>query len=427
MSVADAIVSLIIALLLLQAVIRIPAALLGRRRARSLWGAFAAFSLSWCLRTDAGRAVIDVLGVNDLPTLLKHVLGITGICVLLTYVTDVYSSEDATALHIRITSVVRRAAARTSLATILCLAGVFFFALDRSKTAADSPYFMGRHAGEPGLAVYMGLFYLYTAAAAAVCGYQWGRAARHAHRWALRIGLALMASGMALVAVYAVVRISYVVVTTIRPVSLATSIEQENFTDGLLYAGFLLWALGSITPATRALIGRIQSTKDVFGLYPLWRDLAVALDGIALYAPSNMLDGHRAAAFFNTARDVISQFVTPQVRLGRYVTEIRDSIQQLRRRAPADLFVRARQLAESQGHTGADADAVAEAYWIKAALTTLNHPAGAPTAFETEGSDFATEVSWLLRVADAYRRASPDTATKLLVPTTTPASHLTRN
>jgi hypothetical protein len=237
----------------------------------------------------------------------------------------------------------------------------------------------------------------------------------------------MMASGMALVTAYAVLRISYLVVTTIHPVSLAASTEQENVTDSVLYAAFLLWALGSITPATRALIGRVQCTRDVFGLYPLWRDLAIAVDGIALYAPSNVLDGHRAAAFLNTVRDVISQVVTPQIRLGRYVTEIRDGIQQLRRRAPADLFPRARQLAEAEGHTGADADAVAEAYWLKAALTTMDHPAGAPTAFETEGDDFATEISWLLRVADAYRQAGADTTSKLLAPITVPAPDLTRN
>ncbi|MER7684533.1 MAB_1171c family putative transporter [Streptomyces sp. NPDC097610] len=420
MSVSDVIVSLIIALLLLETVARLPAALRGRRRERSLWGVFVAFAGAWWLRTDTGRAVIDPLGINDLPTLLKHILAITGICVLLTYVTDVYNDEDATARHIKITSRVHRVAARASLATVLCLAAVFFLALDRSKTAADSPYFMGRHAGEPGLAVYLTLFNAYTGAAAAVCGYQWGRAARHARRWTLRTGLAMMAAGMALIVIYAALRTAYLVAATVYPVTATVGAAQEHVTDSVLYTGFLLWLLGCITPATRALGIRIRATRAVIALHRMWRDLVLAVDGIALYEPSKFLGGRRAAALLNTVRDVLSHDATPQIRLGRYVTEIRDVTHELRRRAPADLFERARQLAQAQGHTADDANAVAEAYWLKAALTTAHRPAGAPAAFHTVGDDFTTEVPWLLRVAAVYRHAQAVTAATLLHAVTAP-------
>ncbi|MFG2800521.1 MAB_1171c family putative transporter [Streptomyces pseudovenezuelae] len=426
MSAPDAIVTLIVALLLLQALVRIPAAWRGQRRERSLWGAFAAFAASWWLRTDTGRAVIDPLGVNDLPTLLKHILAITGICVLLTYVTDVYNDEDATARHIKITAAVHRVAGRASVATVLCLAGVFFLALNRTKTGADSPYFMERHTGEPALLLYLGLFNLYVAAAAAVCGYQWGRAARHARRWALRIGLAMMAAGMVLITVYAILRTGFLVTTTLTPASDRVATEQEHITDTLLYAAFLLWLLGAVTPATRALIGRIQCTKALMGLHRLWRDLVLAADGIALYEPATLFGGHRAAAFLNTLRDVTSHDATSQIRLGRYVTEIRDVTHELRRRAPADLFERARRLAETEGHTGSHADAVAEAYWLKAALTTIDRQAGAPAAFHTTGDDFRSEVIWLLRVASAYRRTSTATAIRLLHPTPLSLPHTTR-
>lgn len=423
MSIADAFVSLIIGLLLLQAAVRLPAALRGRRRERSLWGAFAAFAVAWWLRTDTGRAVIDPLGVNDLPTLLKHVLAIAGICVLLTYVTDVYQDEDATARHIKITSVVHRAAARASLATVLCLTAVFFLVLDRSKTGADSPHFMGRHIGEPGLALYLGLFNTYTAAAAAVCAYQWGRAARLARRRSLRTGLTMMAVGMALFVVYAVLRSVYLAAITLHPATAVAGTVHEHVTDIVLYVGFALWLLGSVTPAAHALATRIRAIKAIIGLHQLWRDLVLAIDGIALHQPSLLLGGHRAAAFINAMRDIFSHDATPQIRLGRYVTEIRDVTHELRRRAPSDLFQRARRLADAEGHTGQDADAAAEAYWLKAALTTVDAPAGAPVAFHTVGDDFASEVSWLLRVARAYRKASPHTVAILEDLTPSPATH----
>lgn len=409
MSVSDALVYVIIGLLLLQAAVRLPALWNGRRRERSLWGAFAAFAAAWWLRSDTGRSVIDPLCVEDLPTLLKHILAIGGICVLLNYVTDVYRDVDATVLHIRITTAVRRAAARASLATVLCMAGVFFFALDRSKTAADSLYFVGRHVGEPGLVLYLGLFNAYTAAAAAVCAYQWGRAARLARRGSLRVGLAMMALGMALMVLYAVLRTTYVFAVTSRPATAAIGSVQEHITDTMMYAAFLLWLLGSIAPVSRALAARLHAVRALAGLHRLWRDLVSAIDGIALHRPSRLLCGHRVAVLVNTVRDVIAHDATPQIRLGRYVTEIRDATHELRRRAPADLFQRARRLAAAEGYTDEDAEAVAEAYWLKAALATSGAPAGAPAAFHTSGDDFASEVVWLCRVARAYRGAGPHT------------------
>jgi hypothetical protein len=422
-SVSDAFVSLIIGLLLLQAAVRWPAVLRGRRRQRSLWGAFAAFAAAWWLRTDTGRAVIDTLGVNDLPTLLKHILAIAGICVLLTYVTDVYQDDDATARHIKITSVVQRVAVRTSLVTVLCLAAVFFLALNRSRTGADSPYFMGRHVGEPGLALYLGLFNAYTATAAAVCAYQWGRAARLARRRSLRGGLMMMAVGMTLLVLYAVLRTVYLAAVTLDPAVATAGAVQEHVTDAVMYAGFLLWLLGSITPAAHALDVRVTAFKAVIRLHPLWRDLVLSIDGIALHQPSKLLSGRRAATIINTVRDVVSHDASPQIRLGRYVTEIRDVTHQLRRRAPADLFQRARRLAEAEGHTAQGADAAAEAYWLKAALATVNAPAGVPAAFHTAGDDFASEVSWLLRVARVYRTASPHTGAILDALAPVPLTH----
>ncbi|MFE4664591.1 MAB_1171c family putative transporter [Streptomyces sp. NPDC056716] len=408
MPVTDLFISLIAFLLLFQAAARLPAMLRGRHRRRSLSGAFLALDVAWWLRTDSGRSFIDPLGVNDLPTLLKHILTIVGICLMLKYVTDVYRDEDATARHIRITTLVQRTAARASLVTVLCLVAVFFLALDRTKTFADSPYFAGRHADEPALALYLGPFNAYVGAAAAVCAYQWRRAARLAHRTTLRAGLTMMATGMGILVIYAALRTLYVVSLTLYTPLAELGTLQEQITDTLLYAGCALWLLGSITPATRVLTTRIRTISAVLHLHHLWRDLVLAVDGIALRPPSTLLDGHRTAAPLNTLRDICSRGDTPQIRLGRYVTEIRDATHELRRRAPADLLHRARRAAEAEGHTGRQLDAVTEAYWLKTALTAAGAPPGIPAAYTTApGDDFPSEVAQLQRVAHAYRRAAP--------------------
>ncbi|PAK24675.1 hypothetical protein CJD44_21125 [Streptomyces sp. alain-838] len=409
MSLSDALVSVIVGLFLLQTAIRLPTVWRGQRRERSLWGAFAAFAVAWWLRTDVGRAVIDPLGIEDLPTLLKHILAIGGICVLLNYVTDVYQDADASARHIRLTTKVRRTAARASAATVLCLTSVFFFDLDRSKTADDSIYFVGRHVGEPGLVLYLGLFNAYTAAAALVCAYQWGRAARLADRWNLRTGLAMMTSGMVLMALYAVVRTAYITMITVRPTMATLGTVQEHVTDTMLYLATLLWLLGSIAPASHAVVARVRALRALTRLHPLWRDVVSAVHSVPLHPPSRVMGGLRAAALIATVRDVVTHDATPQIRLGRYVTEIRDATHELRRRAPADLFQRARRLASAEGYSGEDAEAVAEAYWLKAALDTADAPAGMPAAFHTSGDDFTSEVAWLCRVARVYRRTSPHT------------------
>ncbi|QNP71529.1 hypothetical protein IAG44_20250 [Streptomyces roseirectus] len=406
MSVSDLTATLILALLLLQAAVRLPGTLRGQRRSRSLSGAFTAFAIAWWLRTGLGRNAVDPLGVNDLPTLLKHVLAIAGICVLLMYVCDVYAEEDTSARHIRISTLVQRATAYASVATVVCMTTVFFLVLDRSKTGKDSPYFIGRHMGDPGLALYMGLFYTYVVAAALVCAYQWGRAARRAGHWSLRTGLTMMATGMTLIVIYAVMRTLFLSVATLHPLPARDLADQEHITDTVLYTGFLLWLLGSIVPALRALLTRARSIHAILRLHPLWRDLALAVDGIALYQPAHLLRGHRAAAPLSTLRDVLSHDATPQIRLGRYITEIRDATHELRRRAPADLYERAVQFAEAKGHRGPEAAVTAEAYWLKAALPAARQPAGAPTAFRTAGDDFGTEVSWLMQVSHAYRRIS---------------------
>ncbi|MEU3778699.1 MAB_1171c family putative transporter [Streptomyces sp. NPDC032472] len=410
----------VVLLLLVQVVWRMPAAIRGRVRERSLWGAFAALACAWLMRSSLGRRLVDGLGVDDLATLLKHCLTIAGMCVLLRYIAAVYREGAAGGTptrQARVTVAVQRYAVAAAVVACAGMAAVFLFVLHRGPVPVDS-HFVDRHAGEPGLAVYMTLFYGYSGAVITLCGYQWASAARRAPRLALRTGLRVMAAGMALGALYSAVRAVYSVVVALHPIPVGAAHLQENVTDGLLYVAFLCWGLGVIAPATQAAVNRVRAYRMLAGLHPLWRDLALTAPDLVRHAPSRTLPGRRAADRLDTLRDLVSHDVSPHVRLGRYVTEIRDVIHALRRQAPHDLYQVALELAESEGHTGQDAEATAQAYWIMAARSAMRAPVrepGVPAEFPPAGEDFfSEEVPWLLRVCEAYTQADPAVAEEVL-------------
>ncbi|MGC4916291.1 MAB_1171c family putative transporter [Streptomyces albogriseolus] len=407
---SDALAYAIAGLLLVQAVLRAKSALRGRVRERSLWGAFAALAASWLARTEPGRNLLNGFGVTDLAYLVKHVLAILGICVLLKYVTAVYRTADDAAKvrrSVRISALVHRVATRASLITVTVMAAVFFIGLDEPDTS--TVFFLARHAGEPELAVYMGLFYLYTAAAAAVCAVQWGGAVSQAPMRSLKIGLRMMSASMVLAVVYAVLRIGYLILITVHPVSDAFAIKQEAVTDTILYATFLLYGLGAIAPASHAAGIRYRTLRSLRDLHPLWRDLALTAPQVVRHRPSQLLGNTKLSAPVNRLRDLFGHDDSPTRRLGRYVTEIRDVIYELRRHAPEGLVDWARRQAELDGVQGSDADITAEAYWIRGAKVELaEREAGLPAPFPFgAGDDLAEEIPHLRAVAAVYGRIGP--------------------
>lgn len=399
----------IAALLLIQALMRAPSAVKGRARKRSLWGAFAALAASWLTRTTLGRDVLNNLNIPDLAYLVKHTLAITGICVLLRYITAVYSSTDPAAdvpRSVRISSLVHRIATRASLGTVIVMAAVFFLMLD--DVVADVPYFMGRHAGDPGLAVYMTLFYLYTAAAAAVCAVQWGGAVKQIPLRSMKIGLVMMATAMVLAVVYAVLRIAYVLLITVTTVSEDFSLAQETVTDTLLYATFLLWGIGAMAPACRAAKNRYQTLTHLAALHLLWSDLALTAPHRIRQRPRRFLSGIAAAAWVNKLRDLFSSYDdSPTSRLQRYITEIRDVILELRRHAPPGLAELSLERTATTRHEEGSTVA-AEALWIRAARSAyLHRPEGEPAPYPfSVGETLAVEVPHFRAVTSSYGRTN---------------------
>lgn len=420
---SDVLAYVIAALLLTQALLRAPAAVRGRVRKRSLWGAFAALAAAWLTRTSLAHDILGSFGIVDLAYLVKHVLAITGICVLLRYVTAVYSTAEPTehiSRTVRISGLVHRVATRASLGTIVVMVGVFFLALD--EVVADVPYFTGRYAGEPGLAVYMGLFYLYMATAAAVCAVQWGGAVRQIPQRAVRVGMIMMSGAMALAVLYALLRTAYVLLITITPVSDRFSHAQEAVTDTLLYTAFLLWGLGALAPAWRAARQRARALSDLIAIHSLWRDLALSAPHRIRQHPRTLLQRVPGMAHVNRLRDVFSHYdETPDARVQRFVTEIRDVMLELSRHAPAELAELALSERDSPGAVAG------EALWIRAAQAAYQtHPESTRASLPfAAGATLAAEVPHFRSVSEAYSKLTPGQGWQVLQAATSSIDQLT--
>ncbi|KAB7839486.1 MAB_1171c family putative transporter [Streptomyces mobaraensis] len=422
---SDVISYVIAGMLLLQAAWRAPAAMRGRARERSLWGTLTAMSLAWLMRTDFGKWLVDHVGVFDLATLLKHLLTVAALGLLFRYVTAIDAAEVRTgsvaSRRIRITAAAHRYATIVGGAVSIAMTVVFLFWLHRTKVPTD-PQFLERHAGEPAVALYMGLLYAFSGTVIGLCAYQWGSKANAARGAALRAGLWLMTTGMIIGVLYAAIRIIYSVLAGVHPVSSAHAAVQECVTDILLYGCFFLWGIGVVVPATQAARNRYEVLVKTVKLQPLWRDLAVANLDLVAVPPSRLLPGSRLAAPVNTARDVLCGGMSPAFRLGRYITEIQDAILELRRRAPEGLYTRALQMAERDGGDPEAQEARAQALWIRAALAAADRPAGQPVAFPSgRGESLAAEGAWLLSVAAAYTEVTPYAVVALLAEEGQPA------
>lgn len=420
MIVTDAFAYAIAGLLITQAALRTKSAWKGRRRERSLWGAFAALAVSWLCRTSTVNDLLDATGIPDLGFLAKHATAIVGICVLLRYVTAVYADADADVRRsARLSAVVHRIAARASVVTIVVMAAAFLL-LDPPDTS--TLFFLERHEGDLGLPIYMGLFYLYMGAAAAVCAVQWGGAARATPVRSVRIGMFLMSCAMVLAVLYVLLRTAFLVTITVTTVSDSTSRTQETATDSLLYLFSLLWGIGAMAPASRAGSERYRAARSLLSLHWLWKELAMAAPDVVRYRPSRLFARLPfVGEALDTFRDV---FASPDasllMRLNRYTVDIRDVIFELRRRAPADLVEWARAHAQSERDDLHGAEIRAEALWIRSALLYegLALPgksaALAPYPFDP-GNDPRHEVAHLRAVAAAYSRIRDSEARTLLV------------
>ncbi|GAA2265251.1 hypothetical protein GCM10010145_43120 [Streptomyces ruber] len=393
---------------------RLPSALWGDHRRRALWGMVVAFAAVWTLKTPLVDYGLDHSGVNDLSSVVKHVIAIGGIYSLLSYVLAVYGSQDESSgeRYVRVSRAVSRVALKTSVATAVALVLLFAFAIDRDE---PTEHFVTGHAGQPGMTAYMTLVYLYMAGASAVAAYQWGSAVRRTTSTLMRVALGMMCASMGLGVLYALLRTAYVFyATAVTPADHIAEL-QETVTEAVSTALFPLLLLGLSVPAGRTLVDRVRAFTALSRLRPLWRDLAVAVPAKIMVKPVRTRLGPLSGPV-DHVRDVFRPDQPVDDRLARWVTEIRDALAELQYYAPADLFDRAAEYARQHTADGNTA-AAAEACWTRAALTHRTRgdaPGRVPAPFTSaSGGDYDGEVLWLQQVAAHYRHA--DAAVRELV------------
>ncbi|MFJ8850383.1 MAB_1171c family putative transporter [Streptomyces sp. NPDC102437] len=391
---------------------RMPAALWGDeedKRRRALWGCYAGFAAALWTKTQAVRIALNDSAVTDLAVLIKHYTATIAILAILSYIVAIYGrypDGGAVPRHVRFARAIQQVAAKASIATLILLTVLFFTVVDRS---VPSDRFVADHAGQWGATLYMSVFYLYLGAASAVCAYQWALATAGAGLRHLRVGLGMMTFAMFIGVGYTVSRTLFLWVSVIDNPSESFALRFDEITEAAQVVLFAFFAVGASIPALSKGQRRAKLWRAQVKLHGLWRELMTAFPEQPFDPPASL------------ARE-LTRFDTPaDLRIDRWAADIADAVEKLRHYVPDTLLPAAKDAAAADGVTDAErAGPLAEAYWIKAALTAKNGGASASTAAAVEtqhATDQDGEVAWLVRVATAYRTVPQDRAAQVLAAT----------
>lgn len=366
-------------------------------RRRSLWGCFVGFSIALWTKTEVVRIGLNNSSITDASILLKHYSAGAAILAIMYYIVAVYGQYPADgemARAVRVARVIQRAATKTALASFALMTIMFFTIVDRS---VPSDRFVSDHAGQLGATAYMTVFYVYLGSACAICLYQWAGAFRREERGLLRVGLGMMTFAMVLGVIYSFGRMVAMWVWLADQPSFAVARKIESSTEAMQLLLFVLFALGVSVPASEKGIRRARAWWALARLYPMWHELMNAFPAIPMEPPRSRY------------RELTRRDMDAELRLDRWIHDVADAIEKLRHHVPDNLMAAAK---EKAAH-----GAVAQAYWIKAALAAKagGAPAGPVAAFEQPAAtDQDGEVAWLRRVARAYKKSSPAHAQSLL-------------
>ncbi|MFI6648399.1 MAB_1171c family putative transporter [Streptomyces sp. NPDC050529] len=388
---------------------RMPAALWGDeedRRRRALWGCYAGFAAALWTKTRAVRIRLNDSPVTDLSVLIKHYTATVAILAILSYIVAIYGQyADAGAVprHVRFARIVQQVATKASVATLVLLTVLFFTVVDRST---PSDRFVADHAGQGGATLYMSVFYLYLGAASAVCAYQWALATAGAAQRHLRVGLGMMTFAMVIGVGYTVSRTLFLWVSVIDQPGEAFALKFDEVTEASQVALFAFFAIGASIPAFSNVRRRAKLWHAQVKLHALWYELMAAFPDQPFDPPAPLL---RELTRFGTPADL---------RVDRWAADIADAVEKLRHYVPDALLPAAEAAAADGGADREQAGPLADAYWIKAALSarSAGAPAGEAAAVGTQhATDQDGEVAWLVRVAAAYRTVTPERARQVLV------------
>lgn len=261
---------------------RFPALRHGDPMQRALWACSAAFAATvWC-RVPQVKQALDTSPVTDLSALLKYLTSLVAILAALRYITAVYGEPSGGSdRHVAVSRRISHVAHTCALTAMVVQVVLFFTVVDRSHPSTD---FADAQAGQWGGALFLTIQYTYLGVAAATCCYQWARAARRAEKRALRIGLALMATAMAIYTIYPVLR----TVTTWIPPEVS-ALTMRTVADSVNMVVACLWAAGAAVPSTMAISTRWNAWRALQKLHPLWSELMNAFPHLALQRPGARL------------------------------------------------------------------------------------------------------------------------------------------
>ncbi|MEU8764587.1 MAB_1171c family putative transporter [Streptomyces sp. NPDC048659] len=375
---------------------RMPAALWGDeedKRRRALWGCYAGFAAALWTKTQVVRTGLNDSPVVDLAVLIKHYTSTLAILAILSYIVAIYGHFPAggpVPRHVRFARAVQQVAAKASVVTLVLLTVLFFTVVDRSKPADR---FVAEHAGQWGATLYMTVFYVYLGAASAVCAYQWALATANARLRHLRVGLGMMTFAMFIGVFYTLSRTLFLWISVVDRPGEDFALAFDEATEAAQVVLFTFFALGASLPALSKGWRRARLWRAQVGLHPLWRELMTAFPDQPFAPPASL------------ARE-LTRFDTPaDLRVDRWAADIADAVEKLRHYVPDGLLTAAKEAAAGEGAGPERTAALADAYWIKAALAAKadGAPAGRAAAFETKhATDQDGEVAWLVRVAAAY-------------------------
>ncbi|MFG3139072.1 MAB_1171c family putative transporter [Streptomyces sp. NPDC048211] len=398
---------------------RMPAALWGDeedRRRRALWGCYAGFAAALWTKTRAVRIGLNDSPVTDLSVLIKHYTATIAILAILSYIVAIYGQyADAGDVprHVRFARMIQQVAAKASVATLVLLTVLFFTVVDRST---PSDRFVADHAGQGGATLYMSVFYLYLGAASAVCAYQWALATAGAAQRHLRIGLGMMTFAMVIGVGYTVSRTLFLWVSVIDQPGEAFALKFDEVTEASQVALFAFFAIGASIPAFSNVRRRATLWRAQVKLHALWYELMAAFPDQPFDPPAPLL---RELTRFGTPADL---------RVDRWAADIADAVEKLRHYVP-DALLPAAEAAAMDGNAGRERSGpLADAYWIKAALSarTAGATAGKAAVVGTQhATDQDGEVAWLVRVAAAYRTVTPERARQVLESAAAPGAPAT--
>jgi hypothetical protein len=379
---------------------RLPAVIYGDAHRRSLWACYAGFAAALWLKSPAVKTWLNNSAVTDLSILAKHYVSILAILAICTFVMTNYGKAegDEVPRHVVVSRWVTRVGLQTAAGALVVMTVLFFTAVHRDHPSID---FMVDHRGQWGASAYMSVFYIYLGASSAICGYQWASAYRRADTRLLRAGLLMMTIAMGIGVAYVISREFFIWSAFFVDYDYEFASKYAETTDLMQILLFFLFAIGASVPTTNTAASRWSARRALYRLYPLWRDLMVALPGKTFNPP--------AARW----REVTRLSTPGDVRLDRWVADIGDAVESLRHYAPPMLLPVAEQVAaESE-----DPQPMTEALWIKASLQAVAAGERSPQASAGLPSkpiaDTDAESSWLLRVQDAYAQISEVQARRL--------------